>query len=659
MKTHNRCILIAPLIVAGLSAAGLAADPSKAASARDALAARMAPAPQGTYRVVELILEPGLPDRDRGHVLRPRQRLHLIFRDSKLVNVWSIPTRWRFIRIVEAAVTLDAESLQGRFRKRNYHRASPYSTDELTFDVARTGRTFSGTCKIGSTLEVKGKQFPLEAKVAGRLVTFEGNTLHGAEWPAFGGPSRTMVVAGPELVDSLEKARPVWRSEGSVPVSYGGSADMRYAGNARASGAGGGSSSPVVAGGVVYQGFYRPNPDSAMAVPDWVRQRQWKGQSLDAFTADWLPAEKTDLQDFFRQAADDHVVAIDARTGRTLWETVWPKRSYNYQTHKHRGLFGVPLVADGKVFYPNLHGHLMAMDAKTGKPLWEYPEFGGTPKPRGGGFGGASEGQSPLLIGKTLIWCGRHQLVGLSPEDGSVRWTSKLKGQSYLGNMLEVDLGGKPYVLTSTGWLGQEAALLDPSDGKVLWRQGARFGWTFDGRFAAANEALVAGDRLVAFRLEKKPKGYVRLLCWRISLEGLEQLWESETMPRDESPSMAIAGGTVYAVGRRQVRCIDLETGTQTGTLPQAPAGSNPYLVIAGGKALLSPEGQHGHQSFLLYRLADGAGKLLGDAWHPPNPSTTAYAGQPVVHPLVDGRLFVRGADGIYCYDLRKPAESE
>ena len=36
-----------------------------------------------------------------------------------------------------------------------------------------------------------------------------------------------------------------------------------------------------------------------------------------------------------------------------------------------------------------------------------------------------------------------------------------------------------------------------------------------------------------------------------------------------------------------------------------------------------------------------------------PHTWTTAYANQPIVYPLVDGRLFVRGLDGIYCYDLR------
>lgn len=44
-----------------------------------------------------------------------------------------------------------------------------------------------------------------------------------------------------------------------------------------------------------------------------------------------------------------------------------------------------------------------------------------------------------------------------------------------------------------------------------------------------------------------------------------------------------------------------------------------------------------------------------GRQWLPPHSWTTAYANQPINYPLVDGRLFVRGLDAVYCYDLRKP----
>ena len=53
---------------------------------------------------------------------------------------------------------------------------------------------------------------------------------------------------------------------------------------------------------------------------------------------------------------------------------------------------------------------------------------------------------------------------------------------------------------------------------------------------------------------------------------------------------------------------------------------------------------------------ADGATKHAVGVkipWRPPHTWTTAYANQPINYPVVDGRLFVRGLDAIYCYDLR------
>ena len=40
------------------------------------------------------------------------------------------------------------------------------------------------------------------------------------------------------------------------------------------------------------------------------------------------------------------------------------------------------------------------------------------------------------------------------------------------------------------------------------------------------------------------------------------------------------------------------------------------------------------------------------EVWVPPHPNTTSY-GPCMLHPVADGRIFIRGHDAIYCYDLR------
>jgi hypothetical protein len=123
-----------------------------------------------------------------------------------------------------------------------------------------------------------------------------------------------------------------------------------------------------------------------------------------------------------------------------------------------------------------------------------------------------------------------------------------------------------------------------------------------------------------------------------------------------------VAGDVVYAVGNEVVRCLDLNSGSKLGEITAFDSHgprSNPCLLVAGDKLLLSPEGQHGVQSFMLFDVDPGKLTQLRGTWHPPHQSTTAYASQPIVNPVVDGRLFVRGLEGIYCYDLRRCAEAD
>jgi hypothetical protein len=92
-------------------------------------------------------------------------------------------------------------------------------------------------------------------------------------------------------------------------------------------------------------------------------------------------------------------------------------------------------------------------------------------------------------------------------------------------------------------------------------------------------------------------------------------------------------------------------------------------MFAADGRLFIQPEGRHGKQSFFMLAADPKDFRVIGSAagpkgashsvgvehqWLPPHSWTTAYANQPIVYPLVDGRLFVRGSDAIYCYDLRR-----
>lgn len=652
------------------------------ASARAADTTPTTERPSGPYQVAMLELSQGLRSDEKKEKKKDLpQAAHLAFRDGKLVNWWFVDHGWEAMHQHGSTVKLTTKGIEGELNLRIYDvRGSLQKTADLVFSIGRKANRFEGSFQ--ATLSDGNEDSSWKGTAHGALLQPTGEFDSKAGWPSFAGPAGTLRASpnGPPLIDDLPNARPQWRSEATVPVSYGNAADDRYPQRAAGCRFGGGSSSPVYAEGVVYIAFYQPNMDIPPVSPGpWADK--WFGDSLKAYAAEkkLIPEELRAIEDHWRKIADDVIVAMDARTGATLWRTTWPQRVYNLQTHKHRGTFGVPLVAAGKVFYPNFQNGLEVMDAKTGEALWEFPEFDGPPEIKFRPSGPPS--QSPLLFGDTLVWSIGGTTYGLAAEDGKIRWENKSEGGYQDHSLREVQLGDRRFALVAGHRHGSSSKvrLIDPAKGGTLWMQEVGSLGCHEGLFA--NTLAVTDDKLVAYRHRlpepdpktrkiSKDKITYHINAWKLSATGLEHLWEDSSLPQDEGPHLAIGDGIVYGVGRQLVRCLDLQSGRVLGEIVKegfphpagsphrAAPGSNPLLMVAGSKLILSPEGQHGKHGFILFDSDPAKLTLLGDQeskWVPPHASTTAYGRQPIVNPLVDDRMFFRGGNGIYCYDLRKP----
>ena len=631
--------------------------------------------PTGKYEVVAIELTKGLREDPKNSA---EQSLHLAFRGGKLSNFWLVDHGWEAMHPHGGELKLDGNGIQGHLIVRMYDvRGRNKAHAHLAFNIGREGDAFAG--------EISGKVKTTELQdwktsVRGSFLKPADVFSEEASWEQFAGPEGTLSTSAnsPSLLDDLRKSQPRWRSEAHVPVSYGNSADDRYPNRAAGCRYAGGSSSPIYKDGVVYIGFYQPSYDFAPAPEKWFVEK-WFGDGLAKYAKEnnLITEEVQAIEDHWRPIADDVVVAMDARTGETLWKTTWPKRTYNLQTHKHRGTFGVPLVAAGKVFYPDFHDGLEVMDAKTGKALWEFPKIEKPPETKWRPSGPKS--QSPLLFGNTLVWHLKDTTYGLDANTGEILWENK--NERHTDHTLrKVKVAGKDYafVIGERIRASMNIRLIDPETGKTLWKEDLLHLGCYEGMFA--NVLATTGDILVSYR-HKLPKpnpdnGKINkdaityhVNAWQLTEEGTKPLWEdSKPLPPDEGPHLAIANGIVYAVGKHLVRCLDMKTGKtlreitesefphKEGQLGDVPR-SNPLLIVAGDKLFLSPEGQHGVHGFILFDADPTKLTLLGDQeakWKPPHATTTAYGRQPIVNPIVDGRAFFRGGNGIYCYDLRK-----
>jgi hypothetical protein len=83
-------------------------------------------------------------------------------------------------------------------------------------------------------------------------------------------------------------------------------------------------------------------------------------------------------------------------------------------------------------------------------------------------------------------------------------------------------------------------------------------------------------------------------------------------------------------------------------------AESNHGMVeYAHGRFLMTPDGSHGGQQLQMLpdRIEDF--KSLGTQTGFQHLQTCSYHNMPMTRAYVDRRIFIRGMEAIYCYDLR------
>jgi outer membrane protein assembly factor BamB len=413
------------------------------------------------------------------------------------------------------------------------------------------------------------------------------------------------------------------------------------------------------------------------------------------------PVARQWWSDWFRISADDVVTCLDAATGKTLWETVFPMRNTNEQTHKWRGYFGVPLVADGVVYVgPNMMGRVYALDATTGKQLWEYPAPP-VGEEQGGGDDGAVAAPSPVLADGVLIVNG---VLGLDAKTGVRRWGRT--GTS--GVFFPITLEGKVMVLgvgsreIEGGRYLRVLEAFNPANGRKVWEL------RDVESMPAVPYPLLVGDRLLTIStsvaqvpqatsldlpsLDGDDPGVRKaqpataapatqspdkddeegaiaranvVHCYVIKTDGARKLWDGPPL-EGMDPVMVASTTHVYAAGTTKAQCLDLATGKEVGSTDGICVHRTPAGMLAEGRLIIQPEGRHGityfqmahadPSDFRTLRPCESVKYESSVAWVPPHPPTTAYAVQPLNYPVVDGRIFIRGRDAIYCYDLRASA---
>ncbi|MFP4056784.1 MAG: PQQ-binding-like beta-propeller repeat protein [Candidatus Brocadiia bacterium] len=395
---------------------------------------------------------------------------------------------------------------------------------------------------------------------------------------------------------------------------------------------------------------------------------------------------------YFRVHADWRTIALDADTGRTLWQTGEPNATTHLFSSKRGHVGNSGAYGEGVYVTLTLLGEAFAYDAEDGQRLWKavphppYRERAQEQKARfleqqnlpvtesGNPFSGQRSGAA-IAAGVAAVPDLTGGLVGLDLRNGKRLW--RVEGALQRKATPQVwTHDGKQWLLcngrgTDDPDLTSTIRLIDPKTGAVAWRHasGNNPGW------------LVFGDRFLMLDLPDHPAGRDKdwqkdrgvYAAYRLSPEGLAEGWRFADTPQTIidyrcGHMTVIRDGVLYGItgkrksSHRRLRSYDVTTGKLLHEEPQpTPSNILSQPRPCEDKLYVKIDGAHSgaFAGLLIYQLKpDGGFERLGDIRYKrlgiKRMGGYAYLAQ---DPYYDGRMYLRGHHGIFALELRAEAD--
>lgn len=329
---------------------------------------------------------------------------------------------------------------------------------------------------------------------------------------------------------------------------------------------------------------------------------QWRGAGRDGSAAFTLPAawpDKLNLKwkvdvgigysapiivgervyAFSRQGEDEVMRALDALSGKVVWES---KYNATYKpnpaaTRTHgTGPKSTPTFADGRLYTLGMSGIVTAFDAATGKQVWQTAKPSVEPL--------YHTAMSPLVDrGLVIVHVGGHSngaLTAFDARSGDVKWSWNGDGPAY-GSPIVAELGGIRQIITMTqdNLVGVSAAT-----GELLWKRPYSVRSTRNAVTPIIHNppsTAAGGGIIIVSGLGMPITGFK--VMHKSGQWTSEDLWVNNDASMDMSTGV-VSDNTLYGFSPRnsgQYFAIDANTG-QTLWLSEPRQAENAALVRAG-----------------------------------------------------------------------------
>jgi outer membrane protein assembly factor BamB len=394
--------------------------------------------------------------------------------------------------------------------------------------------------------------------------------------------------------------------------------------------AGGPSSDDWLLWGGPGHDFIAPSTRLAAAWPAAGPRRLWSRSLGDGYSA--VAVEGTTLYTAYRRGSQDVIIALDSRTGTTIWEYAYEAQFTNsYSEAVGPGPYAMPQVVGDRIVTASGTGKIHSLDKKTGRPVWShdvYAEFGGTRLQ----FGYSCHA---LPYKDTLILLAGGQgsaALAFRQTDGAVVW----KGLSFQNahsspRLIEVD--GQKQVIAL---IASEVISINPDNGELLWRYPHN---THNG--LAISTPVWAPGNLLFISSAYEGGSRVLELHQAAGKTAVKELWYNQRLKSHFGTVIRLGDYVYFSSGHDGpafLTCVNLRTGEVAW---QERGFAKAQLVAADGKLILLD--QDGTLALIdptpaALRIVTKASLLEHLSWTPPTLSGT--------------RLYIRDRRNLMALDL-------
>jgi len=312
--------------------------------------------------------------------------------------------------------------------------------------------------------------------------------------------------------------------------------------------------------------------------PDGGPKKLWQRELGDGYSTILVDGDM--LYTMYRAGQEEFTIALDAKTGKTLWEHKVFSPTTPVMEEYGAGPSATPLIVGDKLYSVGTNMMLHCFNKKTGDVIWKKSladEFGASIQDRGYTC-------SPLAYKDTIILPitkAGHGLTAFHPDTGSVIWSKGDFGVTHSSPII-IRFEGEDQLVyfTADSLIG-----VNPSNGELLWghEHKTQYGANlmtplWNGKdLIFCSAAYDSGARVV--KLSKKDGKTVP-----------EQLWFSKKMRLHHGNAVTI-GDHVYGSSGDFGPAFFMAAEWQTGKTPWRARGFKKATCVHGdGKMIILDE---------------------------------------------------------------------